>query len=194
MPASMISAAMGSSPYVTGSNSAMVVMGPMPGSTPINVPSRQPRRQAPRLVSVAATPKPVPRLARTSTSAAPHAERLAEQHHEQEPAKRRHGDGECYRFQRSHRLGGETCDRHDCGNGGDEAGALDEKAARHDGREHGELRKNLRAFDARSREREAFGQDDDAEADEPAAHDGRQVAGAHLDGGAQRVVAGDDEP
>src|SRR5262245_53829469 len=105
----------------------MVVMGPMPGSTPISVPSRQPRRQAPRLVSVAAMPKPVPRLARTSMSksAAPHAERLAEQDHEQQPADDRHGGGKCNRFERSHLLGGEARHRHDGDDGGDEAGALD---------------------------------------------------------------------
>jgi hypothetical protein len=49
MPASMISEASGSSPKVSGSSIAMVGIGPMPGSTPISVPSRQPARQMPRL-------------------------------------------------------------------------------------------------------------------------------------------------
>jgi hypothetical protein len=45
MPASMIIAVSGSMPKVMGSSSAMVGIGPMPGSTPIRVPSRQPSRQ-----------------------------------------------------------------------------------------------------------------------------------------------------
>src|SRR6185295_7165874 len=48
MPASMISAPTGGSPKVTGSSMVMVAMGPMPGSTPISVPTRQPRTQSPR--------------------------------------------------------------------------------------------------------------------------------------------------
>ena len=41
----MISALAGSSLKVIGSSMAMVVTGPMPGSTPIRVPSRVPIRQ-----------------------------------------------------------------------------------------------------------------------------------------------------
>jgi hypothetical protein len=44
MPASMISADTGGSAYVAGSSIAMVATGPMPGSTPISVPSRQPMK------------------------------------------------------------------------------------------------------------------------------------------------------
>ncbi len=40
----MISAAIGDRLKVTGSSMAMVATGPMPGSTPISVPSRQPIR------------------------------------------------------------------------------------------------------------------------------------------------------
>jgi hypothetical protein len=45
MAASMMIASGGDSVKLTGSNSAMVATGPMPGSTPINVPSRAPRKQ-----------------------------------------------------------------------------------------------------------------------------------------------------
>ena len=38
MPANMMKAAVGSSVYVTGSNNATVIAGPMPGSTPTAVP------------------------------------------------------------------------------------------------------------------------------------------------------------
>src|SRR6478735_8126690 len=62
MPASMISADTGGSAYVAGSSIAMVATGPMPGSTPIRVPSTQPMKQYSRLTGVTATPKPVMRL------------------------------------------------------------------------------------------------------------------------------------
>ena len=58
----MISAPSGLRLKVTGSNIAIVAIGPMPGRTPINVPIRQPNRQNRRLSGVAATPKPIARL------------------------------------------------------------------------------------------------------------------------------------
>src|ERR1700745_2451739 len=68
MPASMISADTGGNAYVAGSSIAMVATGPMPGSTPIRVPSTQPMKQYSRLIGVTATPKPVARVARRSMS------------------------------------------------------------------------------------------------------------------------------
>src|SRR5690349_16599402 len=62
MPASMISADTGGSAYVAGNSIAMVATGPMPGSTPISVPSGQPMKQYSRLIGVTATPKPMARL------------------------------------------------------------------------------------------------------------------------------------
>src|SRR5437764_3607382 len=58
MPASMISAPTGGRPKVIGNSMAIVARGPMPGSTPIKVPTSAPIRQSPRLVGVTATPKP----------------------------------------------------------------------------------------------------------------------------------------
>src|SRR5213075_2476853 len=58
MLASMISAPTGGRPKVIGSSIAMVASGPMPGSTPIKVPTSAPIRHSPRLVGVTATPKP----------------------------------------------------------------------------------------------------------------------------------------
>jgi hypothetical protein len=40
----MIIALVGSSPYVTGSNNATVIAGPIPGSTPTAVPMTTPSR------------------------------------------------------------------------------------------------------------------------------------------------------
>src|SRR6516164_4363913 len=62
MPASMISAPTGGRPKVTGSSMVMVAMGPIPGSTPISVPTRQPRKQSPRLWRLNATEKPSARF------------------------------------------------------------------------------------------------------------------------------------
>jgi hypothetical protein len=45
MPASMISAAVGFMPNVNGTSIATVVTGPMPGRTPIAVPTTTPMRQ-----------------------------------------------------------------------------------------------------------------------------------------------------
>src|SRR5205085_11511964 len=66
MPASMISAPTGGRPYVIGSSIAMVASGPMPGSTPISVPTSAPTRQSPRLVGVTAIEKPNQRFAKRS--------------------------------------------------------------------------------------------------------------------------------
>src|SRR5215213_3615087 len=63
MPASMISAPTGGRPNVIGSSIAIVASGPMPGNTPISVPTSAPMRQRPILVGVTATPKPNQRFA-----------------------------------------------------------------------------------------------------------------------------------
>src|SRR4051812_23148838 len=62
MPASMMSAVMGDRLKVTGRSIAIVATGPMPGSTPMSVPSSTPIRQYRRLTGVSATPKPSARL------------------------------------------------------------------------------------------------------------------------------------
>src|SRR4051812_40979488 len=94
MPASMISADTGGSAYVAGSNIAMVATGPMPGSTPISVPSTQPMKQYSRLMGVTATPKPVARFVNSSMflfpsardELGPHRELQFQQHDEGEVA------------------------------------------------------------------------------------------------------------
>src|SRR5512146_3192768 len=66
MPASMMSAETGCSAKVAGSSIAIVATGPMPGSTPISVPRRQPIRQYMMFDQVSATPKPSIRLCSSS--------------------------------------------------------------------------------------------------------------------------------
>src|SRR6185436_11414115 len=91
--------ASGSSPKVIGSSIAMVGIGPIPGSTPISVPSRQPTRQMPRLLSESAAPKPVARFARMSMSAAPPGgQRLLQRVDKDPDGEQREADCEQRRF------------------------------------------------------------------------------------------------
>ncbi|MCY1297099.1 hypothetical protein D9M70_465250 [compost metagenome] len=62
----MISDETGSSWKVIGSSMAMVAVAPMPGSTPIKVPSKTPIRQKSRLAGEAAVAKPSARLLKSS--------------------------------------------------------------------------------------------------------------------------------
>src|SRR6478735_8231359 len=101
MPASMIRADTGGSAYVAGSSMAMVATGPMPGSTPISVPSRQPMKPYRRLIGVKATPKPMERLVirsmvspSTGNEAGPHRELQFQQQDEGEVAADRQHGGE----------------------------------------------------------------------------------------------------
>src|SRR4029450_2380820 len=93
MPASMISADTGCSAYVVGSSIAIVATGPMPGSTPISVPSMQPMNAYMRLTGVKATPKPVARWLRSSMSVpeerGPDRQLHAKSDHEDADRKRR---------------------------------------------------------------------------------------------------------
>src|SRR5688572_14225405 len=58
MPAKKIIEAVGSTWAVMGSSIATVTAGPRPGSTPMAVPSAQPRKDHIRLIGVAAEAKP----------------------------------------------------------------------------------------------------------------------------------------
>src|SRR5947209_5552409 len=64
MPASMITAWVALSPNVTGSRIEMPDSGPMPGSTPTSVPTRQPRNAYQRLSNWNAIANPFSRLCR----------------------------------------------------------------------------------------------------------------------------------
>src|SRR6185503_16083478 len=68
MPASMISAEVGGTLKVIGSSMAIVASGPMPGSTPISVPRKQPTKQNQRFCRVSATLNPSIRLLKRSMS------------------------------------------------------------------------------------------------------------------------------
>ncbi|MHC2483064.1 hypothetical protein ACVIKP_004855 [Rhizobium leguminosarum] len=66
MPASMMSEETGSSWKVIGKSMAIVAVAPMPGSTPISVPSSTPIRQKNRFSGVPAVAKPSARLLKRS--------------------------------------------------------------------------------------------------------------------------------
>src|SRR6476660_3799610 len=68
MPASMMIACVALSPKVTGSRIEMPASGPMPGSTPTRVPTRQPRNAYQRLDGSNATEKPCNRLMTVSST------------------------------------------------------------------------------------------------------------------------------
>src|SRR5215211_1065816 len=101
MPASMISDDRGSSPNVIGSSMAMVGIGPIPGKTPISVPSRQPIRAKPRFLNDSAAPNPIARFCSASTSILappPRRQRLRQRIDEDEHGEQREGDAQQERF------------------------------------------------------------------------------------------------
>src|SRR4030095_11732456 len=113
MPASMISEESGSSPKVIGSSIAMVGIGPMPGSTPISVPSRQPISAKPRFLSDTAAPNPVARFWNRSNpmlATPPGRQRLSQQVDEHGHGENGEGGAEQGRFGEvdlAARIGGE---------------------------------------------------------------------------------------
>src|SRR5882724_6874543 len=66
MPASITIAFVASSPKVIGSRIEMPASGPMPGSTPTSVPTRQPRNAYHSTAGCSATEKPSQRLSRVA--------------------------------------------------------------------------------------------------------------------------------
>src|ERR1044071_8870690 len=103
MPASMMTACVAFSPNVTGSRIEMPDSGPMSGSTPTRVPTRQPRMAYQRFPGWSATAKPCIRLTRVVSISGSETPRAVGQR----------------RLQRIFKA--EICDRHD--GGGISAGA-----------------------------------------------------------------------
>src|SRR5262252_4351011 len=68
MPASMITAWVVLSPYITGNRIEMPDSGPMPGSTPTSVPTRQPRNAYHSMSGCNATEKPSSRECRVAST------------------------------------------------------------------------------------------------------------------------------
>src|SRR5688572_6335564 len=128
MPASMMSAATGGTLKVSGSSIAMVASGPMPGSTPMRVPSSTPMKQNQRFCSVSATLKPKMRLLNSSMSVFPDPldHRIGQPEAPDEDGKRHDGeaDGEQQYFQPVEFLARGSGDRDEQEQGGNEPGVL----------------------------------------------------------------------
>src|SRR5262245_29161237 len=123
-----------------GSSMAMVAMGPMPGSTPMAVPSSTPIRQNPRFTGVTAAPKPVARWASRSISARPDRDRLAEQIHKQHDGEGAHGDGEGGQLEPAQPLRGYSGDHGDSDHRSGEPHPLDQQPEGDDGSQDEQLR------------------------------------------------------
>src|SRR5947207_4805502 len=109
MPASMISAPTGGRPKVIGSSIAIVASGPMPGKTPISVPTSAPIRHSPRLIGVTATEKPNQRFWNRSmmrpSEPRPKLQRQVQPIGEQDGAERREHHGADDRLDPAHFVG-----------------------------------------------------------------------------------------
>jgi hypothetical protein len=68
MPESIMMAEAGGIAKVTGRSKAMVAAGPIPGRTPISVPTKQPAKQSRRFMGVTAMLNPVRIFWNTSIS------------------------------------------------------------------------------------------------------------------------------
>src|SRR5215216_6501682 len=79
MALSMMRAPTGSSVKVSGMRMAVPAAGPSPGSTPINVPRKQPISAKPRFCRLAAAAKPVSRCCKVSMTS--ESERADRQRH-----------------------------------------------------------------------------------------------------------------
>src|SRR5262245_18316570 len=124
MPASMISAPVGSTLKVSGSSMAMVAIGPTPGSTPTKVPTRQPRKHSARFVGDSAVAKPSPRLATKSNISIAdqpgrERDRQPERELEQPNAEDRHQQAEQQGLAPPHLVAGKRAD-HDRQRSGDD--------------------------------------------------------------------------
>src|SRR6476661_318385 len=150
MPASMISDDSGSSPKVIGKSIAMVGIGPMPGSTPMSVPSMQPISAKPMFCHEAAALKPVARLANRSTSVSPpDRQRLPQRVGENANGKRRQNNGEQYCLFQVHVVPCVGREDREAGGGECEPDLLDQIAERQNGDENEQQRPQLDRLDRR---------------------------------------------
>src|SRR5215217_7315431 len=114
----MIRAPTGSSPKVIGKRMAMVAIGPTPGSTPISVPTMQPRKHRARFWRERATERPSPRLLMISDiapsdvdrGAGDDRDRLVQRIAEQADAERGHDDREDDELPRPRLVRGQAAD------------------------------------------------------------------------------------
>src|SRR3954454_13527213 len=142
MPASMIRPEVGSRWKVSGSSIAMVAMGPMPGSTPISVPTMAPMKAKPRLAGVSATENPMARLWKSSMTLplGPDGNRQAEADDEDRPGERDENDRGDRRLQRPQGRRRNGTDAGEEQNGNHQPQGLDGEAEDHQARGHEQRR------------------------------------------------------
>src|SRR5689334_7142250 len=133
----------------------MVPVGPMPGSTPIKVPTSTPIRQKSRLVGVTATEKPSARLSNSSMSARPQSHRQSEREDEQRRGTDGEAGGEQQRVEDPDLAAAEG--GHDDGDEGrdQETRRLDQVAKRDQGAEDKEQRPPMPARDGEAADKSA---------------------------------------
>src|SRR5688500_7003058 len=198
MPASMMSAATGGTLKVSGSSIAIVASGPMPGSTPIRVPSSTPMKQNHRFCSISATVKPKMRLLNRSMSVFPDPldHRMWQPEAPDEDGERHDGeaDGEQADLDPFELLARGRRDRYQQQQGGDEP-PLFHGHAESDGRD--------RQDDERSPREPGLDllvvlhphqQHGDAKGDHHAAQHAGEVSRSHAQRGAERVITGHPHP
>src|SRR3972149_5605478 len=183
MPASITSEDSGPRPKVIGKSMAMVGIGPMPGSTPISVPRRQPSRAKPTFLSVSAALKPVARFWRRSNSilpAPPGRQRLRQSVDEHDDSENRQAAAEQERFDHVHaapRIGSHDRQDHrrqrqtDC---------VDQKAEHQDSDDDEQDRSYPNRLDPRTLDRQRFQSNTDTESEDQRAEDHREVARSHF--------------
>src|SRR5687767_9020191 len=194
MPASMMSAATGGTLKVSGSSIAMVASGPMPGSTPIRVPSSTPMKQNQRFCSVSATVKPKMRLLNSSMSVFPDPldHRIGQPEAPDEDRQRKDGeaDGEQQDFEPLELLARRGRHRYQQQQGGNEPGLL-HGHAENDGRnrEDDQCAPRKPGLDLLVvlHPHQHHG---DAEGDHHAAQDAGEVARPHAQRAAEGIIAG----
>src|SRR6476659_4498312 len=147
MPASIISDDSGSNPKVIGRSIAMVGIGPMPGSTPMSVPSMQPISAKPTFCHEAAALKPVARLAKRSTLVPPpNRQRLYKRVGANADGKRRQKNGEHNCLFQMHILSRVGREDRETGGRDRQPDLLDQIAERQNGDENKQQRPQLDRF------------------------------------------------
>src|SRR5262245_8620010 len=92
---------------------AIVAVGPIPGSTPMKVPSRAPMKQYMRFSGVAATPNPIARWLRTSMFVAPACSVAAEPRADQRDRQAQSVDKQCSGEDGQHRADDDCLEQRD---------------------------------------------------------------------------------
>src|SRR6476661_247386 len=196
MPASMISADTGCSAYVVGNSIAMVATGPMPGSTPISVPSSAPISAYSRLTGVSATPKPTARWPIRSMASfllPPGPDRQLQlqpddEYSDGEGSEQNTGD---QRFARAELV---ACGarRHDQQHRRQrDADGAHDRAEQHDAAQYDDERPPAERWHRRADRARCAQREDCAEDDEQDAEDAREITGTHPRRRAERVLRGE---